>query len=121
MVAPMKKLLLALPLAFLFASPAEATGGFVCRTAGERQVQVSVVIGHTAVASVVSATLTDNGRAVPVTVAQSWLDPNEFRLDLVDSNAVRHELRVRTRRNGDTYDGSLWRGGERRWVRCREA
>ena len=116
----MKKALLALPLLLFTAVPAHATGGLVCRTAGERPIQVSLVIGHTAVASVVSATLTDNGRAVPVTVAQSWLDPNQFRLDLVDPNAVTHELRVSTRRNGDSYDGSLWRGGERHWVRCRE-
>ena len=24
-------------------------------------------------------------------------------------------------KNGRFYDGSIWRGGQRRWVRCREA
>ena len=116
----MKKALLPLPLLLFAAVPAKATGGLVCRTAGEQPIQVSLVIGHTAVASVVSATLTDNGRAVPVTVAQSWLDPNSFLIDLVDPNAMRHELRVNARRNGDAYDGTLWRNGNRHWVRCRE-
>ena len=33
---------------------------------------------------------------------------------------MRRELILKTRRNGAFYDGSLWRGGKRRWVRCRE-
>ena len=115
----MKKLLLSLPLVFA-ATPAFATGGLVCQTAGPRPIEVAAVISHTAVSSVVSARLTDNGRAIPVAVAQSWLEPNEFRLDLTDRNAVRHELRLRVKSRGSSYDGSLWRGGERRWVRCRE-
>jgi hypothetical protein len=116
----MNKWLLALPLLAAAATPAHATGGLVCRTAGGDPIQLSLVIGHTAVASVVSARLSDNGRDVPVIVAQSWLDPSEFRLDLTDRNAMRHELRLRTKLNGATYDGSLWRHGKRRWVRCRE-
>lgn len=117
----MRKLLLALPLILFAATPAEATGGLVCRTAGARPLQVSLVIGHTAVASVVSARLTDNGRQVAVSVAQSWLEPGELRLDLVDDNAMRREARVIAKKNGRFYDGSIWRGGQRRWVRCREA
>ena len=116
----MKRVPLGLLLAFFAASPAFATGGLVCRTAGAPPLQVAVVISHTAVSSVVSARLTDNRREVPVAVAQSWLEPNELRLDLTDRNAVRHELRLRAKRNGNVYDGSLWRGGKRRWVRCRE-
>ena len=64
--------------------------------------------------------MSDNGRDVPVVTAQSWLDSSEIRLDLVDRNAMRHEARLRATRKGDTYDGSVWRGGTRRWVRCRE-
>ena len=79
-----------------------------------------MVVSHAAVSSAVSARLTDNGRDVPVTIAQSWFDPAEFRLDLVDRNAMRHELRLRTNKNGAFYDGTLWRGGQRHWVRCRE-
>jgi hypothetical protein len=105
----------------LIAGPAHATGSLTCRTAGVRPIEVRLVIGHTAVPSVVSADLHDGASNVPVHVAQSWLDPDELRLDLVDPNAVRHELRLRARRRGETFDGSLWRGGVRRWVRCRES
>jgi hypothetical protein len=116
----MKRILIAATLVLAFAAPAHATGGLVCETAGANQVAVSLVISHTIVSSVVSARLTENGREVPVIVAQSWLDPDEVRLDLTDGNALRHELRLRARRSGDNYDGSLWRHGKRRWVRCRE-
>lgn len=107
-------------VAALVASPAYATGGLVCRTASGPPMHLSMVIGHTVVSSVVSARLNDNRREVPVAVAQSWLEPNEIRLDLTDKDAVRHELRLRAKRNGRFYDGSIWRSGQRRWVRCRE-
>jgi hypothetical protein len=115
-----KAAFLLVPLA-LAAAPAHATGGLICRTAGSNPIEAWVVVSHTAVSAVVSARLSDNGRDIPVAVAQSWLDPNEFRLDLVDKNAVRHELRIRAKLNGRYYDGSLWRHGKRRWVRCRES
>ncbi len=102
------------------AAPAHATGGMVCRTAGARPIDLRLVISRTAVPTVVSARLIDAGREIPVALAQSWIDPGELRLDLVDRNAQRHELRLRTRKNGRVYDGSVWRGGRRHWVRCRE-
>jgi hypothetical protein len=111
----------ALTIGLLAASPAFATGGLVCRTAGSRPIEVATVVSHTAVSSIVSARLTDNGRQVPVAVAQSWLEPNEIRLDLTDRNAMRPEARLRVKRNGSVYDGSIWRLGQRRWVRCRES
>lgn len=119
----MNKLLLtgSAALAAAAATPANATGGLLCRTAGARPIEVALVVSHTAVAAVVSARLTDNGRNVPVSLAQSWLEPNEVRVDLTDRNAMRHELRLRARINGRAYDGSLWRNGQRRWVRCRES
>ena len=106
--------------ALLAASPAFATGGLICRTAGGQPVELALVVSHTAVSAVVSARLTDNAREIPVSLAQSWLDPAELRVDLTDRNALRHELRLRAKANGPFYDGSLWRGGKRRWVRCRE-
>jgi hypothetical protein len=106
--------------AFGLAAPAQGSGGVVCRTAGARSIDLRLVISHTAVSSVVSARLIDGGRDVPVAVAQSWLDPSDIRVDLVDRNAQRHELRLRARKNGRVYDGTLWRGGSRHWVRCRE-
>ena len=116
----MRKLLLALPPLLLVASPADATGGLVCRTGGPRPLEVSLVLSHTAVSSVVSARLRDNGRDLPVGIAQSWIEPAEVRLDLVNRNATRHEVRLRAKRNGSAYHGTLWRLGQRRWVRCRE-
>ena len=104
----------------ILAGPAFATGGLLCRTAEPQPVEIALVVSHTTVSSIVSARLTDNGAAVPVALAQSWLEPNELRLDLTDTNAMRHELRLRATRNGATFDGSLWRSGKRRWVRCRE-
>jgi hypothetical protein len=117
----MNSLLAAALATIAIAGPAHATGGLVCETAGPRPVSVSLVIGLTAVSHVVQARLSDNGVDVPVTVAQSWLDGNELRLDLTDPNAERHELRLRARARGDGYDGSLWRHGKRRWVRCEES
>lgn len=104
----------------LVAAPVHATGGVICRTAGSRPIEAFIVISHTIVPSVVSVRLLDSGRYVPVHLAQSWLSPSELRLDLVDLNAVRHELRLRVDRKGRMYEGSLWRAGERRWARCRE-
>lgn len=116
----MKKIAFAIS-AMIAAGPAHATGGLICRTAGSQPLTVALVISHTAVPSVVSARLTDNGREVTVAVAQSWLEPSELRVDLTDKNVMRHELRLRVKRSGDAYDGSVWRLGRRRWVRCRES
>ncbi len=116
----MKKALLVLPLLLGVATPAQATGGFVCRTAGARPIEVSMVIGHVPGSPLVSVRLIDAGRQVPVQSAQWWLDRSELRLVLVDPGAVRQEVVLRARRNRQTYDGSLWRGGQGRWVRCRE-
>ena len=117
----MKKLLLAASATLLAPTPANATGGLLCSTAGESSVSLALVVSHTAVPALVSARLTEGGREVPVALAQSWLDPAELRVDLVDPDAMQHEARVRVTRQGDHYDGSLWRHGKRRWVRCRES
>jgi len=116
----MNKLIFGGLAAICAASPAVAAGGLLCRTSGARPVEVRLVVSHTAVPAMVSARLVDGGRDVPVALAQAWLEPNELRFDLTDRNAQRHELRLRAKRNGHHYDGSLWRSGKRRWVRCRE-
>jgi hypothetical protein len=116
----MHRLAIAAAVLAAVAAPAQATGGLTCSTAGARPLSLWLVISHTAVPAIVSARLSDDGRDVPVAVAQAWLEPNEVRLDLSDRNAMKHELRLRARANGRAYDGSLWRNGKRRWVRCRE-
>ena len=108
-------LLLALPAA------ANATGGFTCRTAGARPIVVDLGFGHVAGSPLILTRLTDNRRAVSVRSAQWWLDDRELRVVLTDPNAQRREVIVKARRNGRTYDGDLWRGGKRHWVRCRES
>lgn len=117
----MRLAFLVVPLALLAAAPAQATSGLFCETAGASPIQLQLVIGHTVVSPVVQARLTDNGADVPVTIAQAWLEEGELRLDLTDPNAERHELRLLAKRKGDNYDGSIWRGGKRRWVRCVES
>jgi hypothetical protein len=117
----MRKLVILLPLMFLAAAPAKATGGLICRTAGQRPIEIALVVSHTAVSAVVSARLSQSGSNVPVSLAQAWLDPREIRVDLVDKQALRHELRLRATRRGTNYDGVLWRHGTQRWVRCRES
>ena len=115
----MKRLLFGLLLG-LAASPAHATGGFVCRTAGARPIVVSLGFGHVPGSPLILTRLTENGRQVPVQSAQWWLDNQEMRLVLISPDAMRQELVMRARRNDHVYDGSVLRAGRSRWVRCRE-
>ncbi len=116
----MKRSMFLAATALLLPAPAFATTGLVCSTAGSRPIRLALVIGHTAVPAIVSVRLTDNRREVTVVTAQSWFDDKEVRVDLVDRNALRHEARLRAVKQGNAYDGSIWRNGTRRWVRCRE-
>jgi hypothetical protein len=120
-IAPMKTFIAPAVLLLAVAAPAHATGGLICSTAGTRSVEAALVISHTAVPAIVSARLTEAGRNIPVRVAQAWLETGEIRIDLVDPNAVRHELRLRAKWNGRTFDGSIWRNAKRSWIRCRES
>ncbi|HXG99223.1 MAG TPA: hypothetical protein VNI79_02275 [Sphingomicrobium sp.] len=107
-------------LLLVAAAPVHASSGLLCRTGGAKPIEVRLVISNTAIPTVVSARLIDAGREIPVAIAQSWLEPNELRVDLADRNAQRHELRLRVKKVGRNYDGTLWRLGARRWLRCRE-
>src|SRR5215208_3827444 len=84
----MRKSLAVLAVSLLIAAPAHATGGLLCRTGGSHLIEVGLVIGHAVAPSIVSARLRDGGAEVPVHIAQSWLDADELRLDLVDSNGA---------------------------------
>lgn len=117
----MKKALPLLPLLLAAASPANATGGMTCRTAGPRPVKISLVIGHAAGSPLVSARMMDGGRVVDVRAPQWWLDRSELRLMLVDPQATRLELTLKARKSGRFYDGTIVRSGRSRWVRCRES
>lgn len=117
----MKKLMFLMG-ACIFAVPAHATTGLICSSGGPPPIQLALAISHTAVPSIVSARLTDNRRDIQVVTAQSWFDRREVRIDLVDRNAMRHEARLRAtwRPSSRSYDGTIWRNGKGRWVRCRE-
>lgn len=115
----MRKLII-LAATILAASEAHATGGLVCRTAGPRPIEVSLGFGHVPGSPLILSRLTDVGRNIPVRSAQWWLDEQEVRLLLIDPDARREQLLLKAKRKGFVYDGSLWRSGQRRWVRCRE-
>jgi hypothetical protein len=116
----MKNLILMAVLGAFGASAANATGGLVCSTAGPRPIEVSLGFPHGFGAPLFATRLRDNGRDVPVTAPQWWLDNSEVRLLLFKPNEHRQELVLRAKRKGHVYDGNVWRGGQRRWVRCRE-
>jgi len=118
----MKKALFTSVVLVGLGAPAEATGGFVCRTAGARPIQVSVGFGHAVGAPLLrdATRLMDAGRNVHVTAPQWWFDGTELRLLLADPSGLRREAIIKARRNRDSFDGNLWRGGKRHWVRCRE-
>ena len=116
----MKTRLLASLAMLLVASPVYATGGLNCSTAGPRPIQVSLGFPHGFGAPIFAAHLRDNGRNVPVAAPQWWLDNSEVRLLLFKPSEHQQELLLKARRNGHVYDGSIWRNGKRRWVRCRE-
>jgi hypothetical protein len=110
-----------LPLALLaFSNPAWATGGFVCKTAGERPIEVVLGVGHVPGAPLIASSLIENGREIGINAPQWWLDSSELRLVLTSKDAMQEELVVKARRNGDLYDGSVLRNGRTRWIRCRE-
>ena len=92
----------------------------MCSTAGARPIHLSLGFAHAPGSPLILARLMDAGRDVPVSAGQWWLDNSELRVFLIAPNALKQELLLRAKRNGFFYDGSLWRGGQRRWVRCRE-
>ncbi|HZH06389.1 MAG TPA: hypothetical protein VEY69_06930, partial [Lautropia sp.] len=65
----MKRIYLTLLLAIGMAAPADATGGFTCRTGGARPIEVSIGFGHAVGAPLLrdATRLSDGGRNVPVT------------------------------------------------------
>ena len=117
----MRSLLIALPVFAMLASPAHATGGFVCRTAAEPAIEIAVGFGHTAGSALFAHRLQVDGRDVPVDAPQWWLDDGELRLVLTDPQANERLAVVKTVRKGDAYDGSVLYQGRHHWIRCRES
>ncbi|MEH6759224.1 MAG: hypothetical protein V7676_17205 [Parasphingorhabdus sp.] len=113
----------ALAALLTFSSPAHATGGLACKTAGDEPIIVSLGFGHVPSAGLFLARLVDGREEIAVSASQWWLSGSELRLALVSPDAITEELVLIAswNRATNTYDGSVWRAGRKRWVRCREA
>jgi hypothetical protein len=122
----MRPLFLALPM-FFAAAPALATGGFDCRTAGEENIRLAIVTGHGVAPTVAQVRLFDGrrqfstaGEGEPIAVAQSWLDDDGLKLDLVDAQAQNYVARLRLSfvARGSDPVGDLHYGDRRYRVSC---
>ncbi|MBX7539740.1 hypothetical protein [Qipengyuania sphaerica] len=118
----MRKAALALPLAAL-AVPAHATGGMACSTAGPEPVEIVLGFGHVPSAGLFLARLADAGREIAAEATQWWMQGSEMRLAMVSMETGEAEVTLVADWNEEAraYDGSIWREGKKRWVRCREA
>lgn len=117
----MRSLLIALPAFAMLASPAHATGGFVCRTASDPSIEIAVGFGHTTGSALFATSLQVDGGDVPVEAPQWWLDDSELRLVLTDPQANERLAVVKAVRKDDAYDGAVMYQGRRHWIRCRES
>ncbi|WP_370178172.1 hypothetical protein [Alteriqipengyuania sp.] len=106
----------------LLAAPAHATGGFVCSTASEPKIEISVGFGHVPGAPIFGERLTVGGEDIPVEAPQWWLDGEELRLLLTDEQANEQVALVHARWNDatHTFDGTVEYRGRTSWVRCYE-
>src|SRR5688572_29672389 len=125
----MKIALGAASVAFFLSTPAFATGGYSCRPVSGAGPSLSVVTGHGVAPIAVAATIRDGRRQLSsagpnpaLAIAQSWIDDQDLRLDLVDRNAMRYEARLKARfvakAGGRQALGTLARNGRIQRVRC---
>ena len=112
-------LLAALPLIAL-ATPASATGGFLCKTAKSPEITISVGFGHVPGAPIVAQHLWVDGKKVPVHIPQWWLNDDEMNLQMTDPDLMESLLVMRTKRNGWNYDGQVTYRGKTHWIRCKQ-
>ena len=117
----MHKPLIALSALGLLASPANATGGFQCRTAASPRIEIMLAFGHSAGSALFSQRLRVDGKEIAVDAPQWWLDDSELRLVLTDRQANERLAVVKAVRKGDAYDGSVLYQGRHHWIRCRES
>ncbi|MEL7690375.1 hypothetical protein [Citromicrobium bathyomarinum] len=117
----MHKRLIALTALALIASPAHATGGFQCRTAASPRIEITLAFGHTAGSGLFSRRLRVDGKEIAVDAPQWWLDDDELRVVLTDTQANERLAVVKAKRKGRAYDGSVVYRGKSHWVRCYES
>ena len=58
---------------------------------------------------------------IAVDAPQWWLDDDELRVVLTDTQANERLAIVKAKRKGDAYDGTVVYQGRRHWIRCRES
>jgi hypothetical protein len=121
---------LAAALAWIAATPASATSGMSCTPVSGAGPGLGLVVGHGVAPVLVAATIRDGrrllstaGSAPALAIAQSWIDGQELRVDLVDRNATRFEGRLRARfaARGRPAVGTFSRNGRIQRVRCVES
>ena len=106
--------------ALTLAAPAQATGGYLCKTADGSDVELAVGFGHVPGAPIVAKHLWVDGKKIPVQAPQWWLDDEEMRIELTDTDMMHTLLVMRTKRNGWNYDGQVTWAGKTHWIRCKE-
>ena len=123
----MRTLSLAPLILLALATPAGATGGFLCTAVGQEEPALSLVIGHGIPGGVVAANLREGGRWLStyapvdrIIIDQWWIDRERTWVDLVDreTGEPAAQLRVTNHRFGGS--GTLARNGRTFAVRCRE-
>src|SRR5918993_4319404 len=98
----MTRLILAIPIAILAATPAKATQGMICEGKGA---SINMLFGHAAVPTLIKAELVAGGAVVPSAIAQSWSGDKETWVDLADPDQMAVIASLRP-----TYARRNWRG-----------
>ena len=108
----------------LFSSPANATGGFLCKTAGAEKIELSVGIGHVPGGPLIGHQLKRGERKLDTQAEQWWFNDAEMRILLTDAKTLDRVAIMETRRQKnrwETFDGTITIGGQRHWIRCYES
>ena len=112
-------------LALAVASPALATGGFVCSPVSGKGPMISLIIGHGIPSGIIGAALKENGRwrstmqpEVPMVLQRSWRDKERTWVDVIHRETGAPEAQLRVRNQGYGGTGTLVRKGRTYQVRC---
>lgn len=112
-------------LALATASPALATGGFVCSPVNGKGPVISLVIGHGIPSGVVGVNLKERGRWLStgkpndgIVLDQSWIDKERTWVDVIHRETGAPEAQLRVRNQGYGGTGTLVRKGRTYQVRC---
>ena len=80
-----------------------------------------LAFGHSAGSALFSQRLRVDGKEIAVDAPQWWLDDDELRVVLTDTQANERLAIGKAKRKGDAYDGTVVSQGRRHWIRCRES